>query len=114
MSPEQVRAAADVDARTDIWGLGAILYELITGQMAFVGDDVKSILDHVLKDDPCPMQSLRRDVPSELEAIVMRCLERDRDRRWELGSDLRARALHVRVDRGSSRSSPACSASSGR
>jgi serine/threonine-protein kinase len=82
MSPEQVRAAPDVDLRTDIWGLGAILYELITGQMAFGGDDVKSILDHVLKDDPCPMQSLRADAPSELEAIVMRCLERERDRRW--------------------------------
>ena len=82
MSPEQVRAASDVDARTDIWGLGAILYELITGQMAFVGKDVQAILEHVLKDAPCPMQSLRRDVPSELEAIVMRCLERDRDRRW--------------------------------
>ena len=92
MSPEQVRALPDVDARTDIWGLGAILYELLTGQMAFVGKDVKSILDHVLEDDPCPMQSLRRNVPSELEAIVMRCLERDRDRRW-LSAATFARAL---------------------
>ena len=92
MSPEQVRGAADVDARTDIWGLGAILYELVTGQMAFVGDDMKSILDHVLKDDPCPMQSLRRDAPSELEAIVMRCLDRERDRRWPSAATF-ARAL---------------------
>jgi serine/threonine protein kinase len=92
MSPEQVRGAADVDARTDIWGLGAILYELITGQMAFVGDDVKSILDHVLDDDPCPMPSLRRNVPSELEAIVMRCLDRERDRRWPSAATF-ARAL---------------------
>ena len=92
MSPEQVRGAADVDARTDIWGLGAILYELVTGQMAFVGHDVKSILDHVLEDDPCPMQSLRRDAPSELEAIVMRCLDRERDRRWASAATF-ARAL---------------------
>jgi serine/threonine-protein kinase len=92
MSPEHVRAAPDVDLRTDIWGLGAILYELVTGQMAFVGDDVKSILDHVLKDDPCPMQSLRRDAPSELEAIVMRCLDRERDRRWASAATF-ARAL---------------------
>jgi serine/threonine-protein kinase len=92
MSPEQVRGLADVDARTDIWGLGAILYELITGQMAFVGKDVKSILDHVLEDDPCPMQSLRRNVPPELDAIVMRCLERDRDRRWPSAAAF-ARAL---------------------
>ena len=92
MSPEQVRGVPDVDARTDIWGLGAILYELLTGQMAFVGKDVKSILDHVLNDDPCPVQSLRRNVPPELEAIVMRCLERDRDRRW-LSAAAFARAL---------------------
>jgi serine/threonine protein kinase len=92
MSPEQVRGADDVDARTDIWGLGAILYELITGQMAFVGDDVKSVLDHVVNDDPCPMQSLRRNAPSELEAIVMRCLDRERDRRWPSAATF-ARAL---------------------
>jgi hypothetical protein len=82
MSPEQARAAPDIDARTDIWGLGAILYELVTGQMAFVGKDVKAILDHVLEEDPCPMPALRRDVPAELEGIVMRCLDRDRNGRW--------------------------------
>ncbi len=92
MSPEQVRATVDVDARTDIWGLGAILYELVTGQMAFVGKDVPAILDHVLKDDPCPMPHLRRDLPGELESIVMRCLDRDRDRRWASAARF-ARAL---------------------
>ena len=92
MSPEQVRAAADVDARTDIWGLGAILYELVTGQMAFVGKDVKAVLDHVLKDDPCPMPALRRNVPAELESIVMRCLDRDRNERWSSAARF-ARAL---------------------
>jgi len=82
MSPEQVRDAADIDARSDIWGLGTILYELVTGHMAFVGNDVTAILTHVLDEDPCPMSALRRDVPSELEAIVMRCLDRDRNGRW--------------------------------
>ena len=82
MSPEQVRAEPDVDARTDIWGLGAILYELITGHMAFVGKDVQAILDHVLTEAPCPIDALRRDVPRELEQIVMRCLDRDRYARW--------------------------------
>ena len=92
MSPEQVRDAVDIDARTDIWGLGTILYELVTGHMAFVGKDVNAILTHVLEEDPCPMSALRRDVPSELEAIVTRCLERDRGGRW--GSAARfARAL---------------------
>jgi serine/threonine-protein kinase len=92
MSPEQVRASSDVDARTDIWGLGSILYELLTGQMAFVGDTMKAILDHVMNDDPCPMSALRRGVPSELEEIVMRCLERDRERRWPSAATF-ARAL---------------------
>ena len=92
MSPEQVRASSEVDARTDIWGLGSILYELLTGQMAFVGETMKEILDHVMNDDPCPMTALRRGVPSELEEIVMRCLERDRDRRWPSAATF-ARAL---------------------
>jgi serine/threonine-protein kinase len=82
MSPEQIRAPAAVDARTDVWALGAILYELVTGQTAFVGPSVPAVLEMVTCDDPCPMSALRRDVPRELEAIVMRCLERDRERRW--------------------------------
>ena len=92
MSPEQVRDPMQVDHRTDIWALGAILYELLTGEMAFVGDDVKTILDNVLAHDPCPMNALRRDVPPELESIVMRCLDRDRDRRWRTAA-LFARSL---------------------
>jgi len=97
MSPEQVRDAVDIDVRTDIWGLGTILYELVTGHMAFVGKDIKAILTHVLEEDPCPMNALRRDVPTELEAIVMPRASRRRSRRS-------ARS-------GSSRSSRACSAS---
>jgi eukaryotic-like serine/threonine-protein kinase len=92
MSPEQVRAAADVDARADIWGLGAILYELLTGEMAFIGENVKSVLDRVLQDDPCPMSALRPDLPAAIEAIVMRCLDRERDGRWSSAAKF-ARAL---------------------
>jgi serine/threonine-protein kinase len=68
----------DVDGRTDVWALGAILYELLTGHTAFVGDSVAAVLDMVLHDDPCPIDILRRHVPPELSAVVMRCLERDR------------------------------------
>jgi len=92
MSPEQVQDPMHVDHRTDIWALGAILYELVTGEMAFVGEDVKTILDRVMAHDPCPMGALRRDVPPELESIVMRCLDRDRERRWRSAA-LLARSL---------------------
>jgi len=82
MSPEAVRDPANVDTRTDVWALGAILYELLTGQMAFAGPTVKAVLEMVLEHDPCPMSALRRDIPPELEAIVMGCLARDRNARF--------------------------------
>lgn len=92
MSPEQIKDPAHVDPRADIWALGALLYELVTGQMAFVGDDVKAVLQMVVSEDPCPMTALRRDVSPELEAIVMRCLQRDREKRWASAATF-ARAL---------------------
>jgi len=81
MAPEQARGG-EVDSRTDIWALGTILYEMLTGQMAFTGADVSAVLDMVLRDDPCPMNALRHDMPHEMEAIVMRCLARDPSARW--------------------------------
>jgi eukaryotic-like serine/threonine-protein kinase len=88
MSPEQITDPATVDTRTDVWALGTILYELVTGQLAFVAPTVKGTLDTVLTSDPCPMRALRRDVPPELEAIVMKCLARDRDDRFRNAGDL--------------------------
>ncbi|MCW5836927.1 MAG: protein kinase, partial [Labilithrix sp.] len=92
MPPEQVRDPMNVDHRADIWALGAILYEVLTGQMAFVGANIKEVLDRVLAEDPCPMPALRRDVPPELTAIVNRALARDRDARWPTAATF-ARAL---------------------
>ncbi|MBX3210911.1 MAG: protein kinase [Labilithrix sp.] len=92
MPPEQVRDPMNVDHRADIWALGAILYEILTGQMAFVGANIKEVLDRVLGEDPCPMPALRRDVPPELTAIVSRALARDRDARWPTAATF-ARAL---------------------
>jgi serine/threonine-protein kinase len=88
MSPEQVRAEPNVDARADIWALGAILYELLTGQLAFVGESVNQILDMVMSEDPCPIGALRRDVPPELEAIIRRCLDRDLSQRFPSAATL--------------------------
>ena len=92
MPPEQIRDPMNVDHRADIWALGAILYETITGQMAFVGENVKEVLDRVLAEDPCPIHALRRDVPPELVAIVSRALARDRAARWPTAATF-ARAL---------------------
>ena len=77
MSPEQMLSAHDVDARTDIWALGTILYQLLTGRQPFVGATTPQICALVLNASPTPPTVLRPDLPRELEAIVLRCLEKE-------------------------------------
>jgi eukaryotic-like serine/threonine-protein kinase len=81
MSPEQLCAARDVDARTDIWSLGVTLYELLTGQGPFRWSTLPELCAAILKDPPRPLRELRPDAPKELEAVVMSCLEREPSRR---------------------------------
>jgi serine/threonine-protein kinase len=81
MSPEQVRAAKNVDARTDVWSLGAVLFQLLTGRVPFEADTVTAIAAAIIADPPAELQSLRPDVPAELEAAVMGCLEKKADQR---------------------------------
>jgi serine/threonine-protein kinase len=83
MAPEQIRAAADVDARADIWSLGCVLYELLTMHYAFDAPSVMQVCAAVLETEPVPLASHRADVPAELEAVVMRCLEKDPARRYQ-------------------------------
>ena len=82
MPPEQIREPMGVDYRADIWALGAILYEVITGQMAFVGNNVKEVLDRVLGEEPCPIPQLRPETPAALIHAVQRAMVKDRDQRW--------------------------------
>ncbi len=84
MSPEQVRASRDVDARSDIWALGVILYELLTAQRPFVSPEnsVGELFAKVLYADPPPPRQHRPDLPEGLEAVVLRCLARERDARF--------------------------------
>ena len=88
MSPEQIESPRDVDARTDVWALGAILYKLLTGKAAFAAATVGSSLAKIVKDPPPPLHSLRPDVPPELEALVMRCLEKDVKNRLQTVAEL--------------------------
>jgi serine/threonine protein kinase len=89
MSPEQVRDFETVDARTDIWSLGAILYELLTGSLIHEAESTGATLTKICH---CPVSSLRGrrpDLPPELDRVILRCLERDPDRRVK---DVRALA----------------------
>jgi len=82
MSPEQMASAKDVDARTDIWALGAILYELLTGKVPFQADTITQLCVMILQQPPPPLRNARPDAPEELQQIILRSLERDRDRRY--------------------------------
>ncbi|MGA2450662.1 MAG: serine/threonine-protein kinase [Polyangiaceae bacterium] len=82
MAPEQLRSAKDVDGRTDIWGLGIILFELLTGRQAFVADSVSALTIKIVTEPTPSARSLRPDLPPELDAILSKCLEKDRALRY--------------------------------
>ena len=85
MSPEQAEGL-DVDARTDVFSFGAVLYEMATGQRAFRGQSAISTLASVLREDPQPMTA---PVPRDLEKIVTRCLRKDPSKRFQSMADVR-------------------------
>jgi len=82
MSPEQMSSTRSVDMRTDIWALGVILYETLTGRVPFEAETMPQLCGMILQDPPRPLYELRPDLPQALQHVVLRCLEKNRERRW--------------------------------
>jgi eukaryotic-like serine/threonine-protein kinase len=89
MSPEQIEGST-VDHRTDVWSLGVILYELLTGRDPFAAPEIDATLDNVLNTSPRPIATIAPEVPPNVVAIVDRCLEKDRARRFQSVAELAA------------------------
>lgn len=88
MSPEQLRSSKSVDPRADIWAMGIILYELITGGLPFMGDSLGELFAAILETDPAPLRTRVPEVPPGLDDVVLRCLRRRPEDRIQTATEL--------------------------
>ena len=113
MSPEQATGGA-VDARSDIFSFGAVLYEMVTGRRPFAGGSSAEMLAALLKEQPKPPSELVTDVPRDLERIILRCLRKEPDRRFQHMADVKVELQELKEESDSQASAPAGAATAKR
>ncbi len=97
MSPEQARGQ-EVDARSDVFSFGSTLYEMVTGRRAFAGGSTAETLRAVIAEQPRPPSDVATDVPKDLERLIVRCMRKDKDRRFQNMADVKLELEQIKED----------------